>query len=393
MELDSTSEAFIATVKDSVLNSSCTCLPCLIRSLHGCFPTTVLAAAKELDDRNWTPCSWHRSFSGWDVPLVEGFFPHVLDSDWRYSRPSVSRLLDMFFRLRGKSGSCLHVGSPSTYLAALKAFPATGKHYLYDRNALLHDIAYRHQIEDLGRIDAAIIDPPWYPDETIDFMKIASDPLVDGALVFIAQPGLLTRPEVAPERATILEKLAQVGYEHVATRHDFVRYETPHFEWVTLSRQTDERIPADWRQGDLLVFRFSNSGEGSVEVRPETGPKWDEVAIGPMRVRIRTDTCSPGSQAFEPVIPGGVAHSVSRRDPIRPLIGIWTTGNRVFHCPDPGQAKAILEALVQLMLRARLDETSCCAAMVDYGVSIEVASVASRILLADLLEHLQHAAV
>lgn len=393
MELDAGSVSFMGTVRQAIQDSDCTCLPCLIRGLHGCFPTTALDAAKDINDRTWSLCSWHQAFSGWDVPLVDGFFPHVLDSDWRYSRPSVSRLLDLFFRLRGKSGSCLHVGSPSTYLAALKAFPSSGRHYLYDRNALLHDLTYRQDLAELDILDAAIIDPPWYPDETIDFMQIASNVLVDGALVFIAQPALLTRPGVEPERATILQALQRSGYTHLATRHDFVRYETPHFEWVTLSRQVHERIPADWRQGDLLVFRFERSNERDFEPHTDVSPKWDEVAIGPMRVRIRSEATPSDHSAFEPLTPDGVARSVSRRDPIRPYIGIWTTGNRVFHCPDPGQAKAVLSSLVQLMLRARLDEASCLDAMVKNGVSIEVAEVTSRILMADLLEHLQHAAV
>ncbi len=85
--------------------------------------------------------------------------------------------------------------------------------------------------------EVAVLDPPWYPEDTLAFLRVASRALRPDSLVLLAQPGRLTRPGVEPERCTILEDAGKFGYSLIHTLPDYVRYEMPHFEFVTLRRK------------------------------------------------------------------------------------------------------------------------------------------------------------
>lgn len=388
MEIDIQDDSFLSRVADAIDESGVRCIPCLLRSLHGCYPTTLLACIQD-QTGSFEECDWHHSVRGWDVPLRSGFFPHVLDGDWRYSRPAVSKLIDLAVRQVGSDASFLHVGSPSTYSAALKAFPNYGNHWLHDRNALRHTgIADLDTAVSAG-FDVAIIDPPWYPEVTIGFLALASRVLRPGALVFVAQPAQLSRPGVLEERRQILDEIARLGYGYVATRPDFVRYETPHFEWVTLKSQVATLIPADWRLGDLLVLRFDHVCDSQRTELDLNDGDWIERNIGMVRFKIRKSPTGDGC-TFEPLTDSGFAPSVSRRDPLRQHVGIWTSGNRVFACQSPDQACLIIDEIRQLMIRVNFDLFSCQTILKSHGMSEALSLKAANVILHDVMEHLEH---
>jgi len=396
MKYDSIDESFIDGVKRTVSNRKTSCYPCLIRSMNGCFPTTLVSVLAELEVEDQT-CEWHDKVRGWDVPLHTGFFPHILDSDWRYSKPSVARLLDLALRQSGLGSSFIHIGSPSTYKEALRSFPNIGRHWLFDKNALRHQAEQSLSIQGDESVDFAIIDPPWYPEESRLFVNVARDYLKPGALVFMVQPAQLTRPGVLKERMSLLQNLALDGFAYIATRPDFVRYETPHFEWVTLQRQLDSLVPADWRLGDLIILRYASNSRSSesnsfhFDSQP-TEDLWAEESLGPMRIKIRRAP-SANRTTFQPIGDLGMCQNVSRRDPLFREVGIWTTGNRVFYSRDMLQAQEIVSELRQLAIRVSLNERSCAAALKKSGMNAYLADSTAKIIIEDIMEHFEHAAV
>ncbi len=353
------------------------------------YPTTLAAVGAEIID-GFATCDWHAMDRGWGTILVSQPFPHVVDGDWRYTASTAAKLVDVAHRYSGRSGTYLHIGSPSTYKVALAGLPNVGTHVLFDRNALLHDEAAVVDLSLARHADVALLDPPWYEEETAHFLSQASQHLRPRGLVLLAQPGGLTRPGIPEEREALLATATRLGLQHVATLEGFTRYETPHFEQVTLERTLTMRVPADWRTGDLLVLEMDDGGDGlgQPQVTDIAEDEWEETTLGPVRIKFRE---TPESATYARLTPSGLCSSVSRRDPLRPSIGIWTSGNRVYGC---GDRDVFLRSLVELESLIRDDDLSrstAHSALLSSGVGNEMADGAALSIVEDVTEHLQYA--
>ncbi len=125
------------------------------------------------------------------------------------------------------------------------------------------------------------------------------------------------------------------------------RYLSPPFERNALAASGLERLPPEWRRGDLVTLR--SSGHRGKYTPPETdADRWPEVAIGQVRFRVR-GSARPGSPSVSPqlgtIVRGDVLDSVSRRDPRRSTADVWTSGNRVFSCGSPDVLVVVLQAI------------------------------------------------
>lgn len=87
-----------------------------------------------------------------------------------------------------------------------------------------------------------------------------------------------------------------------------------------------------------------------------TRKDWTEQVFGSVRVRIRhqeqsSNTSSTamalGDPALISLVPHDILPSVSRREPVRELVDVWTSGNRVFRCCDCCTLSEIGQALAQ----------------------------------------------
>lgn len=77
-------------------------------------------------------------------------------------------------------------------------------------------------------------------------------------------------------------------------------------------------------------------------------PAWREVTLNGTRIRFRAsqdDTAAPTDPRLLRLADGDVLPSVSRRDPLRGQIAVWTCGNKVFGCRSPGLLAVIAAAL------------------------------------------------
>lgn len=106
--------------------------------------------------------------------------------------------------------------------------------------------------------------------------------------------------------------------------------------------------PRDWRRGDLIELRRSAGGPVP---RPavQDGEAWQEVLLAGARIRFRSGHATPDGTPADPLlrhlVDGDVLATVSRRDPVRRKVAVWTSSNRVFACRSPGLLAALATAL------------------------------------------------
>jgi len=123
-------------------------------------------------------------------------------------------------------------------------------------------------------------------------------------------------------------------------------YDSPYFERSALSALGIRNVPSTWRRADLVVFQ--TLGDVAVERpgRPGVIEVWDELYLRGMRIKVRKRACQGfGDPALKPLVPGDILPSVSRRNPIRTNVDVWTTGNRVYRCEAPALLVGIGRAI------------------------------------------------
>jgi hypothetical protein len=292
--------------------------------------------------------------------------PHPLDFDWRFDTGTVDAILARCVAATIPGEVITLLGCPSLLEAAVAA--DTGRRFvLLEASAAtcaaLSGVAGRQVVRcDLARdplppLSAGLVvaDPPWYPAPTRAFLWAAAAVSSSGASVLLAQPGLATRPGILAERAEALAFAAATGMRLASVALGALGYSSPPFERRALDADGLSAIPNCWRRGDLIELRRV-SPLVSPRPEPEITERWVEAWIGRARLRIRADTGENRRLAADPhradprlvrLVPGDVLPTVSRRDPVRSVVAVWTGSNRVFGCRDPRLLAAIARALAE----------------------------------------------
>jgi hypothetical protein len=165
-----------------------------------------------------------------------------------------------------------------------------------------------------------------------------------------------------------------------------VRYEMPHFELVSLrSAVPTIEVPSDWRTGDLLVLERSSAPQSFPVILVQEAP-FSEKRFGPARVKLRR-TAGPD---LSELVPGDVLDTVSRRDPIRSQIGLWTSGNRVFRLDDVAGIGKLIDFCHNDLMSATFGLDRTLQAAEQLGITADVARRLFSVLLLELQEHLQY---
>jgi hypothetical protein len=106
-------------------------------------------------------------------------------------------------------------------------------------------------------------------------------------------------------------------------------------------------VPLEWRHGNLAVFMRTRLNRAPRPVLP-AADAWDEEALFGVRVRLRQRRAADFEEpTLLSIVPGDILPSVSRRDPRRRLVDIWTSGNRVFACRGTPVLRMIARALAE----------------------------------------------
>jgi hypothetical protein len=364
----------------------------------GVYPTTLIELwRQELGRRHLRPLPVMPgpSDAQHDDRLPVG---HPVDADWRFAPESAAELVELALDRIEPEAPLAHIGAPSTFLRCVLS-RGQRQHILIDRNTAVIDALIAHGIDsphlivgaDLEAIDrlhfcagAAIVDPPWYLGDTLLFLAAASSACRPNATIVLCQPTGATRPGVNEERDTLLNRVSELGLEFHTLRSGAVRYVMPHFEAVSLrAAMNGAAIPVTWRRGDLLLFKRA-SGSYPIPLPRPRDAKWQEARFGPVRIKLAEEPTGP---ELGVLVPGDVLKTVSRRDPIRKLIGLWTSGNRVFTVANPILLGRLISLCETDLMSGQFTLQSTLHRAEHLQVDRDVATHLYNILSIELAEH------
>lgn len=293
----------------------------------------------------------------WELVLPD---PHPLDFDWRWGQRTAAQLLMHCLRLSRAGDTIALLGTP-TLLHAAAASPQPRRWVLLEASpattAALAKIAPGDVVRcDLARdelpfLDARVVvaDPPWYPEHARVFLWAAAQLTRAGARILLAQPAVATRPGVLAERADVLAFARATGLEPVRIHSSALAYSCPPFERRALEASgLASVVPQTWRRGDLIELRRT-AAQPAPRPTLDDGEVWKEVVLAGARIRFRLDRPTPQGLPADPrlqqLVDGDVLATVSRRDPMRHHVSVWTGGNRVFGCHSPDLLAILAAAL------------------------------------------------
>ncbi|RKF35774.1 hypothetical protein [Paraburkholderia fungorum] len=283
--------------------------------------------------------------------------PHPLDFEWRFSDTAISRLVDEATVLTPSAGRVALVATPSIAVSEIRSTSNLAFWY-FGRDA--DTVCQSHEarnlagsaVVDLGRrtvpavaADTVIIDPPWYDEYMLRFIWFCAAVCNSDGHVLLSLPPVGTRPGMQSEYARYRKWWELAGFTEMGRRPGFLPYASPPFERNALRAAGITHVRSDWRKADLVILRRVRSS--TFDWPGDMGEAhWNEVSFGPVRLRI--DTAAPQlseSTDLRSVVGGDVLASVSRRSALRQLAAVWTSGNRIFACDDPGTLLRLAECL------------------------------------------------
>lgn len=182
------------------------------------------------------------------------------------------------------------------------------------------------------------------------FLWAAASLVGDGAEIWASFPPAGTRHTVDQETSDVLKAAGGYGLELIDRRPDAVRYLSSPFELASHRAARLGGIPPDWRVGELVRLRRTQRPVGLRPPPAAAEDVWSPFAIEEIPVWVREGR--PSGDAIDQgllhsVVAGDVLHSVSRRDPNRARVDIWTSLNRVWASTNPLALQAICRALAE----------------------------------------------
>jgi len=326
----------------------------LIRHLPGVDPDLV-AEHVEGDDRIVQATNVARS----NEPSHSLRFPvpHPLDYDWRFVADSRQLLLDRVLALTRPQDHVILVGAPTVFRAAVEhGFPRDMT--LIDRNGYIGGPQFLTLPRRVITVDVTtdeipcttgalvITDPPWYEEYSKAFLWAAARLTALGGTVLLSAPPLGTRPGIEEEWIRMKSFASEIGLDFISSEQ-VLRYRMPPFERNALRAAGHGNVEADWRPG--MLWTFSRTSATPTADRPLVLAKrheWADRSMSGVRFRIRRRLeIFSRDPRLRTLVSGDVLDSVSRRDPRRSAVDVWTSGNRVFGCAATDLLLTIVDAI------------------------------------------------
>ena len=321
----------------------------LISVLPGFYPTLVREAVARLirnsvipegisDEAPQTDPAPHSQLEVPGLPV-----PHPLDFDWRFTRGTAGVLLGRLDALSRSATPVALLGTPSVYVLA-KRQRLAHKFILLDQNDSLANSEAcsssggRHyccdlmdRVPNLPLVHTVLADPPWYVDDAMAFLRVASQISAKGATILLSFGPDGMRPGIPGERKRLIAEAEAMGLHLTGISHLTLSYATPFFERNALHAAGFTQVAPAWRRGDLLAFQKVSDPYSPRHSANGDNYTWAEVSIDRVRFRVR----QRGIEGFaDPrlaqLVPGDILPTVSRRDGRRQRVDVWTSGNRVY---------------------------------------------------------------
>jgi len=329
----------------------------LLVSLPGIYPSTILERlarlvttsqihrhiySRLLADSGREPDSKPRQEHRIKLPIE-----HPLDYEWRFGQTASQLLLDTATRLVGSDKRMCLLGAPSILRYALEqgySCPII----LIDKNPLLRSCFPRTAVGNIFTLNVAsdplpdirasvvMIDPPWYTEYMRAFIWAGYALSESDSYLLISVPPKGTRPDVESEMEEVYRWMQQgLGLTRLEVHEAVLPYRSPLFEKNALRAEGVLMVPEEWRRGDLWVFK-SDHQRRKQSAKPtvtDHQPSWMEVVLRNMRLKVRNSESSVPvflDPSLISLVEMDVLPSVSRRDPRRDKVDLWTSGNRIF---------------------------------------------------------------
>ena len=257
---------------------------------------------------------------------------HPLDADWRFTRESADRILDILLADTPAGEDILLIAMPTVALAAHDRGHSR-RIVIASRASDPVDAALRlampsARFASLGgaakhRFNTIALDPPWYDDVASDMIAKALAHIGARGCVYVCAPDRFTRPSAAPKLGALQTNPEGLGF--AATKLiERMRYATPFFELRCLEANGLNNISARWRTGVLIACTPLAHSLAVKSARSSASNEWREMTHGPIRLWLRRAVgVLPGTRTV------GISTSISRTDPSRLTARLWTSGNTI----------------------------------------------------------------
>lgn len=336
----------------------------LVTALPGVDPRMVLVVLREMSRGGALSTAATQLLDeahGSAAPLpitVERPLPHPLDFYWAFTEDTIGFLVSELASAVAESTVIAHVGTPNVFAAALKSMPRhlhvlidlVDRHQEHVRPGNAHTLRLDLLRDELPRLGAsvALTDPPWYPAHMRGFLWAAATMVTAGSEVWMSAPPAGTRPGVEEQVVDLLSWAEERGMTVVGRVEMALRYRSPPYELAAQRASGIGAAPASWRASDLIRFRIAGAPLGERPRTPIDDDQWLRFIIDEVPISIRQRP-SPCTHVPEPllvnIVVGDVLDSVSRRDPRRASVDVWTSMNRVWRSPCPAMVSAICGAV------------------------------------------------
>jgi hypothetical protein len=275
-----------------------------------------------------------------------------MDCEWRFTDGTADELLAAASNATRPGDTVLLMGVPSVVLAAHRSdhdrrFSVIGEHNVISdqlRNLTVSDARFDHGDIGASFAAAAILDPPWYPDQFCSMLADAASRCGIGAHIFVSAPSESVRPSIPDDLIKIGEIAALCGLDLVGRSTGKLGYRTPLFEMNALRASGIGAWLPEWRRGDERIYRKSSHGGSWVSKLP--GRPGFEVTLAGVRLRLLDVAPDRGTADLVPIHPGEIFPSVSMRAPRRSEAVLWTSGNRAY-CVSHSACLAALATIAE----------------------------------------------
>ena len=342
----------------------------LLESCHSLFPDQLSLLLKEMteshlirkEDENYildasVQNRWHKLHVDWQENLDRAYeslsaimgkihLPHCLDYEWWFSHSGREGIAEILLHRNPLPvpETIVFLGSP-LFGAFVSVLTPESRVYILDKSkatldvisgnvdknrvSLIHyNAEYSLPQELIGVADMVFFDPPWYVDYYNLFLR-RSVQLSFGhysTVSFVLFP-ILTRPASLQERKQVLEFALSYELSLFAMESHVAHYLTPQFEQETLKQKGIDA--KNWRRGDLAVFiSEGNRLPENIAQRLEKD-EWIEFLVGKIKIKLRVKDENSDIYITPEILDvrnkNSDFPSVSRRDPLRGEIDLWTS--------------------------------------------------------------------
>ena len=271
------------------------------------------------------------------------FEPHPLDYDWRFLPGTVSKI-HCFLDTAPADARIVLLGAP-TLFGPLRSKRSAVE--LLDRNPAIPGT----NVVDITEVQSSyfcpepavvFLDPPWYLSDMAAWLNFAASRFAKIHLLAFSLWPELTRPSAQIERLSIMQWAASFG--RVKLLENFLEYDVPEFERRAYL-QRGIALNSAWRAGDLVLLKPSRDLAPMSIKSPSSRKAWTRFLIGKRQIAVQEDSNS-SSPALLPIgsPPSWHFDTVSRRDPRRQAIQLWTSNNVVAKVEG---ARTFVNALTQ----------------------------------------------